>query len=296
MTEVTSSGRDQGIDIVAHKSDIIHEKAVIQAKCYAEGNNVGRPSIQQYNTLQQEDPDTDKVIVVTSSKFTSEADKLAGELGVKTVDGDELADACIEHFSERFLSENLLLSPERSVEKSNEGNTESTEEISTDDLTESELDLAKLFELYFERLNMAPRKSWFLLFNVEKSSIDTSAYVVDQGTIHELKFPSKSTKLLTQLQKTGRKYGWDVSDPVAYNNNAVGVEEVVPLEEGNMFHVKIDTSNESDSRDTDVLSPSRQAKIVSLMINRVFGLELSGLPVTLAAPNASNESHSRTLK
>jgi len=76
-------GRDRGVDVIVKKSGMYDEKAVIQTKCYSEGNKVGRPEIQQYNTLREQEPGVDTVIVVTSSGFTCEAQQLANTLNVK---------------------------------------------------------------------------------------------------------------------------------------------------------------------------------------------------------------------
>ena len=103
-TRVSQQGRDQGIDIVATKSDLIEQKAIIQAKRYSDSNKVGRPDIQQYSSLKTEYPDVNSIIVVTSSTFTSEAKQLAEQLGVKIVNGSELAEACVQNISEENIS------------------------------------------------------------------------------------------------------------------------------------------------------------------------------------------------
>ena len=100
-TNVTQTSRDQGVDVIATKSGVVEQKLAIQAKCYAPENKVGRPSIQQYSSIQEQFPDVDSVAVVTSSGFTSEAISLAKQLNVKTVAGDELARTSIEYLTKK---------------------------------------------------------------------------------------------------------------------------------------------------------------------------------------------------
>jgi tetratricopeptide (TPR) repeat protein len=87
---VTSDGSDGGIDVIAEKTNPIKKKEVIQVKRYDESNPVGRPDIQQYASLRQEETDVDTVVVVTSSRFTDGAEEVASKLNVKLVNGFRL--------------------------------------------------------------------------------------------------------------------------------------------------------------------------------------------------------------
>lgn len=90
-TEVSQGSNDMGVDIEAWKSDgLVDQKAVIQAKRYSDGNKVGRPKIQQYHSLKQQDSDADAAVVVTTSEFTRGAEEWADEHNVKLVDGEDL--------------------------------------------------------------------------------------------------------------------------------------------------------------------------------------------------------------
>lgn len=89
--EITPSGKDKGVDIIASKPEPVPTKHVIQAKRYNPKNKISSPQIQQYAALQTQIEGTDSVVVVTSSEFTGEAIELANQLGVKTVDGEVLA-------------------------------------------------------------------------------------------------------------------------------------------------------------------------------------------------------------
>lgn len=91
-THVTSGSGDKGIDVIATRDGKTNDKVLIQAKRYKKGNNVGSPEIRKYATLYQQDPETDSVIVVTTSSFTGPAKKLAKKLEVELIDGDKLSE------------------------------------------------------------------------------------------------------------------------------------------------------------------------------------------------------------
>jgi DNA-directed RNA polymerase subunit M/transcription elongation factor TFIIS len=86
-TSVTDGSHDRGIDIVAEKTGW---KEIIQAKRFGEGNKVGSQKVREYATLYQQEPTANVVVIVTSSKFTDAAQKLAEDLRVEIMDGDEL--------------------------------------------------------------------------------------------------------------------------------------------------------------------------------------------------------------
>jgi Predicted endonuclease distantly related to archaeal Holliday junction resolvase and Mrr-like restriction enzymes len=284
--EVTQESRDRGVDIVANKTGIVSEKVVIQAKCYAESNKVGRPAIQQYNTLRQQEPDVDSVIVVTSSSFTSEATKLAQKLGVKTVNGTELAEAYSNHLSQNQIS------TQSDTHTPKSGNQNKLQGVSADELNEAEYDFAEMYEQYLqqcERTQTTTNQCVTLLLNIETEDTETSTYVIEYGSLHKIKFPSNSPKLLAQLQQTAKKYGWEVLDTEINGIGPGGVEMVVPPEDGEMFYLAVDTSPNT------IPEPARQAKIVSLIFDRVYEQDLSGTEATCFGPTHSNESFGRVL-
>ena len=91
-TVVTPSSRDRGIDVIATKEIPVTEKVLIQAKAYSEDNKVGSREIRNYATLYQQEAAADRVVVVTTGEFTSDAETLAKDLDVRTVGrGDLLA-------------------------------------------------------------------------------------------------------------------------------------------------------------------------------------------------------------
>lgn len=89
-TEVSQASNDAGIDVIAEKKSPYPQKKLIQAKRYSDSTTVGGPDIQQYASLRHQDPDTDSVVVVTTSRFTNSGQDRAKDLNVKTVDGDDL--------------------------------------------------------------------------------------------------------------------------------------------------------------------------------------------------------------
>jgi hypothetical protein len=89
-TSVTSGSNDNGVDIIAEKDIPFFQKQLIQAKRYSSDTKVGSPDIQQYSSLKHQIDDVDSVIVVTTGNFTSQAQDVAGNLNVKTIDGNEL--------------------------------------------------------------------------------------------------------------------------------------------------------------------------------------------------------------
>jgi len=91
-TTVSQASNDLGVDIIATKSSAIDQKLAIQAKRYSKGNKVGRPKVQQYYSLKEQDTSADAAVVVTTSEFTSDAKVWAHDQNVKLVDGDDLVD------------------------------------------------------------------------------------------------------------------------------------------------------------------------------------------------------------
>jgi len=289
--EVTQGSHDRGVDIVANKTGIVSEKVVIQAKCYAESNKVGRPAIQQYNTLRQQEPDVDSVIVVTSSSFTSGAMKSAQKLGVKTVNGTELAEACSNHLSHNQIATHTDTDTPKSGKLFCFQNK--LDDISTYELNETEHDLANMYRQYLQRYesNQATgNRSMILFFDIEREGTETSSYVVEYRSLHKIKFPSNSPKLLAQLQQTAKKYSWEVLDTEISGIGAGGVEMVVPPEDGEMFYLAVDTSPDM------IPEPARQAKIVSLIFDRVYEQDLSGTEVSCFVPTHSGPSFRRVIE
>lgn len=92
------NSKDQGVDVVAIKTGFINKKSkIIQAKRYSNRTKVSSGQIQKYGSLFRHSnmlPDgidrVDEVAVVTSNVFTKDAIDVADDLGVDTVDGNDL--------------------------------------------------------------------------------------------------------------------------------------------------------------------------------------------------------------
>jgi len=91
QTEVSSAAADEGVDVIARKEAPYEQTLLIQAKRYGPNTTVGSPDIQQYASLRHQYDGVDKVLVVTTNEFTGQAQKLAGQLNVKLIDGEDLS-------------------------------------------------------------------------------------------------------------------------------------------------------------------------------------------------------------
>lgn len=96
-TTVTQGSSDRGVDVVAVKEDPFKQRQLIQAKRYSDGNNVGSSEMQKYSGLYARDEPVDAVVVVTTSGFTSEAERVAANRDVKIIDGSKLAEMIEKH-------------------------------------------------------------------------------------------------------------------------------------------------------------------------------------------------------
>jgi hypothetical protein len=125
-TTVSQESNDLGVDVIADKSGAINQRLAIQAKRYSEGNKVGRPKVQQYHSLKQQDTNADAAVVVTTSGFTKDARLWAHDHNVKLVDGGDLVDMVVKHGADDLVEE---YAP--SVEKIDSGATAKSSPSST---------------------------------------------------------------------------------------------------------------------------------------------------------------------
>ena len=86
-TQVTQLSGDGGVDVLARKDG---ETLAIQVKRYQQGASVGVREVREYASLALH-PDIDRVVIVTTSDFTRAAWMEAENLGVRLVNGHELA-------------------------------------------------------------------------------------------------------------------------------------------------------------------------------------------------------------
>lgn len=104
-TTVRQGSGDRGVDVEAIKKKPVDQKVLIQVKRYTNQNKVGSEEVRKYATLYQQVPDTDTVVIVTTGDFTSEAETLASDLGVKIIDGpgiSEIVSQNIDKFRDYF--------------------------------------------------------------------------------------------------------------------------------------------------------------------------------------------------
>lgn len=84
-THVRQGSQDRGIDVEATKDS---ERVLIQAKRYSSNNKVGSEDVRKYATLWQQEPTANRIMLVTTSTFTSEAKTVAAEQNIEIVDGE----------------------------------------------------------------------------------------------------------------------------------------------------------------------------------------------------------------
>jgi restriction system protein len=89
---------DNGVDGVIDQDPLGVDQIYLQAKRYADGNNIGASTIRDFFGALSIRRAT-KGIVVTTSKFSSAAQETAQSLGSRIVliDGRQLADLMIKH-------------------------------------------------------------------------------------------------------------------------------------------------------------------------------------------------------
>jgi len=88
-THVRQGSQDRAIDVEAVQGA---QRVLIQAKRYGSNNKVGAEDVRKYATLWQQEPDASRVILVTTSSFTSEAKRIAAEQNVQIIDGPSFVD------------------------------------------------------------------------------------------------------------------------------------------------------------------------------------------------------------
>lgn len=92
QTTVTMESKDRGVDVVAERESPFYQKQVIQAKRYGSDNPVSSSEVQQYAGLHLQEDNVDAVVVVTTSRFTSDAQDVASDSNVKLIDGEDLCE------------------------------------------------------------------------------------------------------------------------------------------------------------------------------------------------------------
>jgi restriction system protein len=103
-THVVGEPGDRGIDVIATHSNT-ENKQLIQAKRYGPTTTVGSPEVQQYASLRLQEPNVDKVLIVTTGDFSSQAEELAPDLDVILIDGEQLIEMVLEVDAAELIAE-----------------------------------------------------------------------------------------------------------------------------------------------------------------------------------------------
>lgn len=127
QTNVSASSVDRGIDIEAIKKKPFKQKVLIQVKRYTKNNKIGSEEIRKYSTLEKQEPNTDMIVLVTTSDFTNPGKKLAADLNVKIIGGDKLAQLVYEYIDK--MEDTFPELYKKSERETSNGRVSDTEQI-----------------------------------------------------------------------------------------------------------------------------------------------------------------------
>jgi len=83
----SSPGKDGGIDITAFSKDPLHGgKFLFQCKRYQESSTVGRPTLQAFVGAAHNDKQHPRLVFITTSSFTREAQQYGAQIGMRLID------------------------------------------------------------------------------------------------------------------------------------------------------------------------------------------------------------------
>ena len=91
-TQILASQAQSAIDIVATSSELFQRKEIIHIKQYGNKKVVSPSDIQNCNASRHYQNNTDVVVLVTTGKFSEDAELLAQNLNIKLVDYEDLYD------------------------------------------------------------------------------------------------------------------------------------------------------------------------------------------------------------
>jgi hypothetical protein len=248
-TQVTSGTNDTGVDIVATNSAIYDTKAAIQVKRYDPSNKIGRPDVQQYDTLRRQDTSVDLVILVTTSGFSKQATDLAKQLNVKLIGGEQIAEVALENLSEETLSQ-YIAEPSKPVE------SETTGDSQDENANTSEYDLSHVLSSILGRQKLIPAEKELIVMYENHHDKGPSSYGDHPGSslifefdspqeyleiyqvlvgIHSIEFDDRKRWL--EVAKTAKKYSWKIDNKSKYlkdkakgTNGAWNPDHVLNLE------------------------------------------------------------------
>jgi uncharacterized protein YjbI with pentapeptide repeats len=145
QTEVIQQSQDRGIDLRATRPP--GETVLIQAKRHGPESMVRDPKIREYAGLYKQEEGIDKVYVVTTNRFTSQARETADECGVELVDSERLTELINQYGKDNFVNsycsdKDLTTADHSEKDRSNNALTNanlSTVNLSDKDLTDTDL-------------------------------------------------------------------------------------------------------------------------------------------------------------
>lgn len=134
QSDVMQQSNDKGIDVKA--IDQLGEKYLIQAKRHGSDTTISGPQIREYSGLYLQEDGVDRVYVVTTNKFTSQAKQIAEEVDVKLINGDQLVRLIKQHDEERLVKKYLsdLQSADSQTARQTTDSISGTKSINIDNL------------------------------------------------------------------------------------------------------------------------------------------------------------------
>lgn len=112
-TTLSERSGDMGIDVLVTDGS---ETEVIQVKRYGSGRTVGRPEVQKYYALYDQE-NADRVTIVTTEGFTDEAQAWAAEYGITLYDSDDLYEIIRDAGLSQLLADRYLAGEYRLVDR-----------------------------------------------------------------------------------------------------------------------------------------------------------------------------------
>lgn len=95
--EVTKASGDGGIDIVAVlERPILGGRFLLQCKRFAEDTMIGAPLVREFYGAFKADRKAQKAIMVTTARFSTQAQQFAEDVGMELIDGKRLQDLISE--------------------------------------------------------------------------------------------------------------------------------------------------------------------------------------------------------
>ena len=274
-TKLTSQTNDRGIDVVAKKDGI---NCAVQAKAYSAENRVGSPAVQKASGLLSR-PDIQHVILITTSSFTPEAEKVAENRGVEIISTQANKSSHPQNKNQKYSSSKSSGLP-KELSKGRDLN----EEI----ILKKEKQLAEFYEEYVERSaydgdNLKSYRALSFELNEKCSALDEYITIMGQ---HSIVCKTESVKLGNRFLKTVEEYGWEVLYTKKGYSDEKDTRERTPPD---VFSAVISTNS------GDKISPKRQATITKLILDSMYDVDLSGLVVTDSGPDPKQETCSTVL-